>query len=250
MNVPLSVAIIASNEEDNIGRCLQSVLPISSEIIVVVNDSTDNTCEIARSFGAKVYFHPWEGFSVQKNFALSMSSQKWILCLDADEELDDVLCHSIKNFIQDSNHKYSGAYFSRRTFFMNRWIKYGDWSPDYITRVVRKGYGQWSNNNVHEKLIISGKVKKLPGYLRHYSYRSISQYIYKNLRYAELYATEGENTIKHIKAVSHALWKFFRGYVIKLGFLDGYAGLYIALMQSFFTLYKYSVNMNCKRDFN
>ncbi|MDR2436205.1 MAG: glycosyltransferase family 2 protein, partial [Puniceicoccales bacterium] len=186
MALPLSVAVIASNEERNIGRCLRSINDLASEIIVVVNDCHDKTVEIAKSFSAKIYEKPWHGFSYQKNLALEYTSQPWILCLDADEAVDDELHESIVSFIRINDHAYSGAYFSRRTFFMNCWIKHGDWAPDYNTRLFRKKHGLWSKDRVHEKLNVSGHLKKLEGHLLHYSFASIESYMKKNMKYAEL----------------------------------------------------------------
>lgn len=237
MKLPLSVAIIASNEEKNLDRCLSSVVNIASEIIVVVNDCTDRTCEIANSFDAKIYHKPWQGFSIQKNFALKCSTLDWILCLDADEALDTELRDSIMKFILANGQNFVGAYFSRRTFFMNRWIKHGDWSPDYVTRVVKNGYGRWSDNTVHEKLLIEGEVKKLRGHLLHYSFENFKDHMHKNIKYAEL--SQCSNNMGFWTIVIRSFWKFCRGYFLKLGFLDGRAGLYIACTQALFTMYKY-----------
>lgn len=239
MKLPLSVAIIASNEEDNIERCLRSVSDLASEIVLVLNDGTDGTCSLAKSFNAKVYHEPWHGFSEQKNIAARYSSQEWILSLDADEELDDVLKQSIRRFILANDERYHGAYFSRRTFFMGRWIKHGDWSPDYVTRLFRSERGRWSNEPVHERLIVFGDTKKLKGHLLHYSYRSVKEHMYKNLKYAELNVLARKHNSWSI--FFHSFWKFFRGYFLKLGFLDGFAGFYVASMQGFFTLYKYTL---------
>lgn len=239
MKLPLSVVVIASNEEDVISRCLGSVVDLAAEIIVVENDSTDNTCALASSFGARIYHEAWHGFSIQKNLAIGYATQPWILCLDADEQLDGTLKQSIQKFILADNPRYAGAYFSRRTFFMGRWIKHGDWSPDYVVRLFRADFGRWSGDPVHERLIVDGELTHLRGHVLHYSYRSIREHMHKNLRYAEL----GAPSKKHgnLCIILRAFWKFFRGYFLKLGFLDGFAGFYIAYMQGVFTLYKHTL---------
>jgi glycosyltransferase involved in cell wall biosynthesis len=237
MALPLSVTVIASNEERNIGRCLRSINDIASEIIVVVNDCYDKTVEIAKSFNAKIYEKPWHGFSYQKNLALEYATQPWILCLDADEEVGDELHESIASFIKLNDHSYYGAYFSRRTFFMDRWIKHGDWAPDYNTRLLRRKHGLWSKDKVHEKLNVSGQVKKLEGFLFHYSFANVESYMKKNLRYAELFESPEQKSIWSI--LLRSCWKFVRSYLLKLGFLDGVPGFYIAHSQAFFTMYKY-----------
>ncbi|MDR1255881.1 MAG: glycosyltransferase family 2 protein [Puniceicoccales bacterium] len=237
MVLPLSVTIIASNEEQNIGRCLRSIRDLADEIIVVVNDCHDKTVEIAKAFNAKVYEEIWHGFSQQKNLALHHASQPWILCIDADEEVDGELHDSIASFIKANDHAYSGAYFARSTFFINRWIRHGDWTPDYKTRLLRKKHGSWTADRVHEKLNISGQIKKLEGHLLHYSFKSVEDYMKKNVKYAELFESPQERSIPII--LLHSCWKFIRGYLFKLGFLDGFPGFYIAYTQAFFTSYKY-----------
>jgi glycosyltransferase involved in cell wall biosynthesis len=237
MALPLSVAVIASNEERNIGQCLRSINDLASEIIVVVNDCHDKTVEIAKSFSAKIYEKPWHGFSYQKNLALEYTSQPWILCLDADEVVDNELHESIVSFIKANDHAYSGAYFSRRTFFMNRWIKHGDWAPDYNTRLLRKKHGLWSKDKVHEKLNVSGHLKKLEGHLLHYSFANVESYMKKNMKYVELYKPLERKSMLNI--LLRSCWRFVRCYFLKLGFLDGIPGFYIAYSQAFFTMYKH-----------
>lgn len=245
MKLPLSIAIIASNERDNIERCLRSIVSVASEIVLVENDTTDDTCTLAEQFGARIFHEPWRGFSEQKNYAIDRTTQPWILCLDADEEVDDELLRSIQRFIQSNDPRYDGAYFSRRTFFLNRWIKHGDWSPDHVARLFRSGRGRWSDDPVHERLIVAGRTKKLAGHLLHYSYRSVRDHMYKNLKYAELSVHNGRSSC--LCVVIRSFWKFFRGYFIKLGILDGFAGFYIAYTQSMFTLYKHILSGTCPR---
>ncbi|MDR0595167.1 MAG: glycosyltransferase family 2 protein [Puniceicoccales bacterium] len=237
MALPLSVAIIASNEEKSIGRCLRSVNDLASEIIVVVNDCKDKTVEIVKAFNGKVYEETWYGFSHQKNLAIGYTSQPWILCLDADEEVDGELHDSIVSFIKANNHSYCGAYFARRTFFIDRWIKHGDWNPDYNLRLFRKKHGSWSNDRVHEKLNVSGPIRKLEGHLLHYSFENIEDFMKKNMKYAELFESKEEKSLFII--LLRSCWKFIRGYFFKLGFLDGLPGFYIAHAQAFFTMYKH-----------
>ncbi|MDR3273827.1 MAG: glycosyltransferase family 2 protein [Puniceicoccales bacterium] len=237
MALPLSVTVIASNEERNIGRCLRSIRNLASEIIVVANDCHDKTVEIAKSFNAKVHEETWHGFAHQKNLALGYASQPWILCLDADEEVDNELRESILSFIKTNDHSYSGAYFARRTYFINRWMKHGDWSPDYNLRLLRRKHGSWSKDRVHEKLNVSGQIKKLEGYLLHYSFENVEVYMKKNMKYAELFESTDQKSIFSI--LLRSCWKFIRGYFFKLGFLDGLPGFYVAYSQAFFTAYKY-----------
>ena len=238
----LSVIIIAKNAEKTIARCLQSVAPIANEIVVVINDCTDDTRSIAEAYGARVIDHDWEGFREQKNFALSLAKCEWVLSLDADEALSDQLSEAIKNFIRSSVQPYAGAKISRKTFLLNRWIMHGDWYPDYTVRLFRKDAGKFVGGSVHEGVQVTGRTKCLVGDIFHYSCEDISSFVKRNIGYADLCARDmferGRRPL-FLVAIIKACWKFFRCYVIKLGFLDGVGGFFVAQMQAFTTLYKY-----------
>jgi glycosyltransferase involved in cell wall biosynthesis len=234
--------VVARNEGKNIQRCLASVVNWVQEIIVVVNDCTDATVQKAEELGAKVVEHHWEGYGAQKNFGASLSAQPWILSLDADEEISpDLKCSLQKFFPAGDAVDYDGASFSRMVFFQRKWIHHGEWYPDYVVRLYRKGKGHWSADAVHEHLEITGKIKRIRGHLYHYTYRSFQESIQTGLKYADLWVQEQK--VRHVcvwEICARSLWRFFRGYVWKCGFLDGFLGLYIALTQGFLTMYRYA----------
>lgn len=240
--LPLSVVVIARNEEENIGRCLASALPIAHELIVVINDTNDHTAEIARQFGAQVVESEWRGYRDQKNFAMSLASQPWILSLDADEALSPKLRTSIKSFIESpKNTRYNGAEFPRANRFMGKWIRHGDWYPDRQTRLFRKGCAEWTGKSVHENLHILGKKKCLRGDLEHYSYRNLDDQLKVLMKYTQLQSLDQRNKKISLPNVAfRSFWKFIRGYLFRLGFLDGFAGFYIAIYGAFATTYKYA----------
>ncbi|MDR2777078.1 MAG: glycosyltransferase family 2 protein [Puniceicoccales bacterium] len=238
----LSVVIIAKNAEKIITRCLQSVVPIADEMIVVINDCTDETKIFAESYGAKVVEHRWEGFRDQKNFAIDIATYEWVLSLDADEAINEVLMTSIKNFISTTNNPYVAAKFARKTFFLNKWISYGDWYPDYSLRLFKKGHGRFVGGRVHERIEVDGKVRRIKGDILHYSGELPEEFINRNALYADLAARdlfEYKKKISPLGAAIKAQWTFFHSYILKLGFLDGSIGYFIARLKSFFTLYKY-----------
>ena len=130
---PLSIPVITCNEEENLQRCLASVVELHAEIIVVDSGSQDGTRAVAESFGAKWLTQDWLGFRDQKNVALGHCSQPWILALDAAEEVSPQLLASIKSFFEDgSAEKYAGGVCSRKVWFLGRWITHGDWYPDRV----------------------------------------------------------------------------------------------------------------------
>lgn len=242
--LPLSVSIIAKNEANNLRRCLSSLGGIASEIIVVHNDCTDTTVEVAKSFGAKCFEHDWRGHVEQKNIALSKCSNQWILCLDADEALSDKLRDSIGRFIGSAElcGKYHAVKFSRRSFFLGKWINHGDWYPDMKVRLVKKSKATWGGINPHDKLIAKDKrrVFKLDGDLEHYSFAGIRDLTQKSIRYSDIFVKhKADKTFSPGVAVFRALWRFFRCYLFRLGFLDGSVGFIIAFSVAQETLLKH-----------
>lgn len=241
--LPISLIIIARNEEKNLPRCLNSAAPWVTEIVGVINRCTDKTKEILESYGAKVYEHEWEGFTNQKNNALKYALQPWVLSIDADEEISPYLARSIQEFIE-SKQDYNGAYWARKTWFLGRWIKHGDWYPDHVLKLFKREKGRFCGGRIHETVIVDGAVKKLKGNLLHYSFNSIDHMSKKFLSYAEAFLNDklekGHNQFSITKTILRAFWRFFRCYFVRLGFLDGYPGFYIAVNQSFYTLFRYT----------
>lgn len=241
--LPISLIIIARNEEKNLPRCLAATTPWVSEIIAVLNDTTDKSKEILESHGAKVFERPWNGFTEQKNFALTHASQPWVLSLDADEEVSPLLARSIQEFFTNT-HNHNGAYFARKTWFLGRWIKHGDWYPDHVLRLFKKDKGHFSGGTVHEKVEVDGNIKKLKGNLLHYSFDSINHMSKKFLSYSDAFLNDKLKKNQHHfsipKTILRSFWRFFRCYFIRLGFLDGYPGFFIAANQSFYTLFRYT----------
>ncbi|MDR1458486.1 MAG: glycosyltransferase family 2 protein [Puniceicoccales bacterium] len=238
--LPISVVLIASNEEKNIARCLKSVYTWVEEIIVVVNDCIDRTVEIAESYGATVLEHPWKSFRDQKNFAKQLATKEWVLSIDADEVISKELRSSILMFVVNNDKRYNGASFKRLVFFMGKWIHHGDWYPDHCRRLFRKNCGYWSGGLVHEYLKVTGDVKLLDGNMLHYTYASVKEHVKVMIKYTDLFVEDNRSEPINIwEAAFRAIWKIFRCYIIKLGFLDGFQGIYIALAQGFFTLYKH-----------
>ena len=245
----LSVVIIARNAEKTIAKCLQSVSFIASEVIVVINDCTDDTKSIAESYGARVTEHEWSGFRDQKNFAISLAKYDWVLSLDSDEALNNTAKASIKEVLSNANNKFSAYRFARKTLFLNKWVAYGSWYPDYNLRLFRNGCGKFVGGNVHERLEVSGKVKTLPGNILHYTCDSLEDFTKRNITYAELAAKDlfvkysgkfcGKIQINIFVIIARSFWRFFRSYILKFGILDGAVGYYLAKAESFMTFYKY-----------
>lgn len=228
--LPLSVAIITYNEEDIIGKTLDAIKNIASEIIVVDSHSTDKTREIAKSFGAKVFVEDWKGHAKQMNSALEKCSQEWILFLDADEIVSKELKEEIIKAIE--NPKADGYLINRRTYYAGKFLKY-TWQPEWRLRLVRRDSNPHWEKEMHDELFIESKnIKKLKGDLYHYSYKNIYEHFQKSMNYAKRSANYYYKTGKkfHLyNLIINPFWAFSKQYFIKLGFLDGIRGLAVAV---------------------
>jgi len=241
----LSVVIIARNEARTLPRCLASVHGWVTEIVVGLNDTTDDSAEIAARYGATVHTLPWKGFRDTKNAALDLASHPWALCLDADEEVSPALRQNIEEFFASgAAQRHAGARFPRKVWFIDRWITHGDWYPDLSLRLVDRSKGRWGGDAfVHEKMECSGPIARLSGDLHHFSFPTLASHVAKINPFAELFVLQQQARGRRFYVsgtIFRSLWRFFRGYILKAGFLDGYPGLYIAGANAFGVFVRYS----------
>jgi len=228
----LSVVIITYNEEKNIGRCLRSVGTVADEIIVVDSFSDDETVNIALAAGAIVKQSRFDGYINQKNKAINMAANELVLLLDADEALSEELAKSISAAKEDSLFK---AYTMNRCgIFCGKFIKHGLWYPDKKLRLFDKRFGKCGGLNPHDKIILDRQfpTKHLRGDLLHYTYDSIEEYLERNDAVSTIAAQslfEAGIRKPWAKIIFSPLWAFLNGYVLRLGFLEGYRGLVIAI---------------------
>ncbi|MDI9397584.1 MAG: glycosyltransferase family 2 protein [Candidatus Pacebacteria bacterium] len=243
--LPISVCMISGPDADRIGRALESVRGWVSDIVVVVNDDVaDGTDKIAEQYGARVFREPWKEHIAQKNSAAEKALQPWILGLDSDEEISAKLKNSIHRFFLSSKAEGPVALrMARCSLFLGHWIRHGDWYPDWQTRLWRAGSAKWGGTDPHDRLIVEGRVGTLSGDMLHYSNPSISCYVSKINYFSDLYL---ESRLKKrsrwlpAEATFRAFWRFFRAYVFRLGFLDGYPGFYIAASTFYSTLVRHT----------
>jgi len=236
----LSVTIITKNEARNIEDCLRSVA-WAQEIVVVDEFSSDETVDVAKGLGARVYQEPWKGFAGQKNSAVKKTTGDWILSLDADERIPLPLKEEIEETI-GRNDAFHGYFIARKNFFSGRWIRHGGWYPDYCLRLFKKGSGRFEERAVHEKVVVTGSTGYLRNPLEHYTYRSTADYLIRMERYSRLAALE------IAEAKRPTLWSaltlrpaftFLNMYLLRAGFLDGKKGLFLAASYAYYTFLKY-----------
>ncbi len=240
--LPLSVVIIAKNEANALKSSLPPVQGWAKEIIVVINDCTDNTKEVAESFGATVIEHPWEGYGNQRNFAQSCAHEEWILKLDADEVITEELKTSIENFF--NNAQLVNKTTVCKCFRCNYWLAHCfSHFKDDIPILLKKNAVHWEKA-VHEHLNFKGKVYFLKkGILHHYTEISVLHTLQKNINYAQISASDLEK--KHsmrilvLKAIANPILCFFKCFLFRGYFLEGFPGFYYSVISSFYTFFKY-----------
>ncbi len=231
--------VITKDEALNIRACLESVA-WANEIIVVDSGSRDDTVAICREFTPHVYGHDWPGFGAQKNRALDYASREWVLSLDADERVTPELHAQITRAMGSTESE--GYYLPRQTQFCGRWIKHSGWRPDYVLRLFKRAKGRFSDDLVHENVILEGNARWLSCPLLHYSYMNEADVNRKVEHYAAAAASQMFNrgkTVTFAEAAVRAGWAFLRTFCLRGGFLDGVAGFGIARMNARTTYLKY-----------
>jgi glycosyltransferase involved in cell wall biosynthesis len=240
----LSVVIITFNEEKNIARCIHSVKKIADEIIVVDSNSSDKTVSIAESLGATVRIQPFLGYVEQKNMALSVANNDYVLSLDADEALD----HTLESSILEAKKQFTrkGYTMNRCTNYCGKFIRHGAWYPDKKLRLFHRSHAYWGGDNPHDKVIMkndTASIVHLKGDILHYSYNSIEEHALQNNKFstisAETLFKRGKKT-NFFKMMIHPVWAFILGYFLRGGFLDGFYGYIVAVQVAHLSFLKHA----------
>lgn len=244
----LSVIVITKNEAARLPTCLSSVA-FADELIVVDAGSTDGTAELARSLGARVIVTAdWPGFGAQKQRALDAATGTWVLSLDADEWLDDELAAAVRQVAAGGTPALAPACYqlNRLSAFCGQWMQHGSWSPDPLPRLFQRSRARFSDDRVHERLMVDGgsgrRAARLPGRLLHNSITSLQDALtkmnhYSSGRASDLRARGRRGGVG--RALGHGLWAFVRSYALRRGFLDGRLGLVLALLDAQASYYRY-----------
>ena len=239
----ISSITIAKNEEANIAKCIESLRECVDEIIVLVDgESSDNTFDIVKSYpNLKYQIVKWMGYSKTKQYGVSLCSNDWILWIDADEVITKELSKGLIKF-KTSSPNCTAYSIPRKAFFLGRWIKHSGWYPGRVTRLFNKHEVKFSENDVHEYLLVSGEIGKLNSDLEHYTDPNIQHYFQKFNRYTSLAAEELVKRGKSFTMIDILLRPiviFVKMYFLKLGFLDGIQGFMLAVFSSAYVFTKY-----------
>jgi len=240
--VRLSVVIITKNEQASIRRCLESV-KWADEIIVLDSGSTDDTVSICREYTAHVHQTDWPGFGPQKNRALEQATGDWVLSLDADEWVTPELRDEILNVISRPNGAMAFRV-PRLSSFCGRFMRHSGWWPDHVVRLFRRGAARFSDDVVHERVLVdSAQCGTLKSLLVHEAIRDLEQVLDKVNRYstAGAVALAGRGRRATLSgAIGHGLWAFIRTYFLRAGFLDGREGFMLAVSNAEGAYYRYT----------
>jgi glycosyltransferase involved in cell wall biosynthesis len=238
----VSVVIITKNEAEVIARCIHAVKLITDDIIIVDNDSTDDTRNIAFKAGCHVYREDWDGYGANKNKGIGFAKYNWILSIDADEVPDEELVRSLHELKFDNEAVVYDIDF--KSYYGQKPINFGTWGRDHHVRLFNRKLVKWSEPLVHETLILPKgiAIKKIKGHLHHYSVKDKQEYLNKTFHYAQLsagkYVINGKKAT-FVKLYLAPVFHFVKNYIVFLGFLDGREGLTISLMIAKHTRLKY-----------
>ncbi|APP83381.1 glycosyltransferase family 2 protein [Xanthomonas hortorum pv. vitians] len=231
----ISACIIAFNEADRLRDCLSS-LAFCDEIVVVDSGSTDATVALATALGARVLQRDFDGYRSQKAYCVEQASHDWVLCLDADERISDALRSSIIAARDAGFTAAAGYRFARLSDYFGHFLRHGNAYPDRVLRLFDRRRGGWrGKREIHEAASVDGTVVTLPGDLIHYPYRSLAQQLAKTQRYAQMMAEHEYARGKRAtwsKLVLAPAWRFWRGYLLRGGFRDGWHGLIYAYVRA------------------
>lgn len=242
MREKISACIITFNEEENIRRCMESVT-WCDEVLVVDSFSKDRTVEICREYTDRVFQNEWKGYIAQRNYIRKLASHPWVLFLDADEEVSHALKEEIDKEFSSDTAPVDGFEFPRQVYYLGKWIRYGEWYPDIKLRLFRKERGRSCGVEPHDQVHVEGLVKRLRAPILHYTYVGLFDHLNTMNRFSSIsaHAKHAQGLrFRWLDFLFRPPWRFFKGYVLRLGFLDGLRGLLIAIVNAFGVSMKYA----------
>ena len=243
MSLSLSVCLIARDEENELARCLDSLAGADEVIVVVDSRSCDGTEKLARDRADRVEVRPYRGQVEQKEYCVSLARNDWVLVIDPDEVMPRALVEEISEKLASAPTDVSGLEVNRLTRHLGRWIRHGDFNPDWKLRVFRRSRASWKGNNPHPRIVVEGNVVRLSAPLHHYSYRDLGDQVDRVQAFSSesaLALFEHGRRARLRDLILRPPARFLRAYVLRLGFLDGVPGLVIAVATGFYVFLKYA----------
>lgn len=231
---PLSVLLLARDEEERL-RALLPTLAFARDVVVVVDTATrDRTREVAASLGARICERPLEDFGRQRQYGLEQCREEWVLWIDADERLDEEAARAVREAVAREGGP-AGHRIARRTWFLGGAIRHCGWGGERVLRLFRRAAARFEPSPVHERVTVAGSIGELPGEIEHRSYERWSDCRDKLVRYAAAGAEKARQEGRRagpLDVLARPPLRFFRMFVLQLGFLDGWRGLAVCLLGS------------------
>jgi glycosyltransferase involved in cell wall biosynthesis len=238
----VSVVIVVKDAEHMIARAVRSGR-WAEELLVVDTGSSDRTPEIARRESARVLVHPWEGYSKTKQWAVDQAKHDWVFLLDADEEMPASLAVEIREQLLTASKALHGFSCPRKNYFLGKWMRWGGWYPDRVVRLFRRIHGRFTKVHVHESIQVEGDVGSLHVPLEHHTDDTLRGYLDKLNSYTTLGAKDLADRGKRCRwsdLTCRPIWTVLRMAVFKLGVLDGWRGILLAMLSGVHVLTKYA----------
>lgn len=235
--VKITAVVMTFNEEKRIQNCLESVISVVDEIVIVDSYSTDTTEEKCLKYGVKFIQNKFDGYIEQRQFAISRATNDYILVLDADEILSSSLQKAIKEV--KNNWKADAYIFNRLTNYGGKWIKHCGWYPDKKIRLFDRNKIKIKGKNPHDQIVAKDRAKSIwiKKDILHYSYTSVGNHIEKTNSFSKIAAISAYEEGKRSTVIFHIILKptyqFIEEYIFKLGFLEGYYGFVICSISAF-----------------
>lgn len=246
--VPVSVLILTKNEEGRLPDCLESVR-FADEILVIDDESTDRTVEVAQRYGARVLHRKMDLEGRHRNWAAAQARNEWILSVDADERVTPELAEELRRLFRDG--PQHGTYaIPRRNFIGARWVRHGGWYPSAQLKLFKRSVFRWEEASVHPRALSDASCGQLRHDLLHYSYRDLSDFVEKMNRQTTLEArkwVQDGRTVTLGKALRRAADRFFRSFISKRGYRDGVLGFVVAWFASAYQLLSYAKYVEAKQ---
>ena len=239
----ISVCVIACNEETVLPRCLDSVAWADEIVVVVDAKSHDRTETIARTRAQRVEVRPYEGDIQQKSYCCKLATHDWVFVVDPDEVVTPDLARDVQRAIRRTSDTNAGFEANRITYHLNRWIRHGDFYPDWKLRLFRRSRATWRGRNPHGRVEVDGSVQRLSGEIEHYSYIDLWDQIERIQSFSDTAAREMFESGRRVRIADLSFRpaaRFLRAYLLKAGFRDGLPGFIIAAATGFYVFLKYA----------
>jgi glycosyltransferase involved in cell wall biosynthesis len=238
----LSAVLIVLDEERNLPACLESLRGVADEIIVLDSGSTDATTRIAEEAGARVAQREFDGYGTQKQAALELARGRWILSIDADERLTPALAEEVMRVVAADGAGAAGYWVRRELIYLGRRLRFGGAERDWVLRLARRDAARFAPLPIHEHLDVTGATRRLRAPMLHVKYRTLAEHVAQMNRYTDLVAERRAARGRRFSGwqLLRIPWGLFLGLVVRLGILDGRAGIIYAAMSSYYAFLKYA----------